>query len=376
MSVYTKMVEEKWICYVRQFIRDTVVLLGWRKKYGVITQVTQKMGCSRPCVYRALDWPIEHRSRAPISRSQQHTEAWLESLVLEERKKVKYWRVRMRSHLLRKYGISLASSTIRNIYRRWEVKKHIYVRSWYAPKPLYPYDDIYPFEYIQVDTKHIEDFEALWALYFLPRKRWLPLYQWTAIDAKTKTRFLAYSHTLSSEFGMKFILMIGIHLRAYGVPCTTTIHIQTDNGSEFCAGSKKKEEEWNSTFSSVFWGTFQSIPAWKKYLQWIVERSHRTDDEELYRPKLECMENMELFFHHASKYHETYNCHRPSFWIGMEGLSPLEKLTSCSILGAKRLILDFPILLLENVAQVLTLQSVNDVRDHYQRENKIPHQSR
>jgi hypothetical protein len=60
---------------------------------------------------------------------------------------------------------------------------------------------------------------------------------------------------------MKFILFIGVHLRSHGIPFTTTIHIQTDNGSEFCAGSKKKEEEWNTLFREVFCGSFQSIPA-------------------------------------------------------------------------------------------------------------------
>lgn len=369
-SVYAIMVREKGVSYVREFIRDTINLFGWREKYGAITHVQKKLWCSRPCIYRALDWPVENRSRAPISRPLHQTETWLEEFVLKERSLVKYGRVRMSKHLFNKYGITLSSGTIRNIYRRGKIQKHVYVRSSHVSKPLYDYEHIAPFEYIQVDVKYIEDFEALWPLCLLPRKRWLPLYQWTAIDAKTKTRFLAYSHTLSSEFGMKFILMIGIHLRSYGIPYTTCIHIQTDNGSEFCRGSKKKEEEWNTLFMKVFWGKFQSIPAGKKYLQWIVERSHRTDDEELYRPKLECMENMFLFFHHAGKYHEAYNCYRPSFGIGMNGMTPLEKLTSCSILWAKNLILDFPILLLENLSQALTLktlQSVNDVQDHYQR---------
>ena len=45
----------------------------------------------------------------------------------------------------------------------------------------------------------------------------LPKYQWTIVDAKTKTRFLAWSYTLTSFYGLKFLQTVVLWLRAHNI---------------------------------------------------------------------------------------------------------------------------------------------------------------
>jgi len=67
-------------------------------------------------------------------------------------------------------------------------------------------------------TKHIADQNALPSkAYAALFKNKLPLYQFTAIDVKTRLRFIAYAHSLSFENGLTFMLLVEAWLRAFGV---------------------------------------------------------------------------------------------------------------------------------------------------------------
>ncbi|MBI1865245.1 MAG: hypothetical protein HYR98_05895, partial [Nitrospirae bacterium] len=133
-----------------------------------------------------------------------------------------------------------------------------------------------PFEEGQIDTKHIEDFQALGSAVFRLRKFHLPLYQWTYVDAKTKVRFLAYSDTLGQGLGRLFTGLVMLWLRSCELH--NPFHMRGDNGAEWCGGSKATEEEFDCLLACTG-ASFHSIPAGKKYLQGLAERSHRTDDE-------------------------------------------------------------------------------------------------
>lgn len=329
---------------------------------GNVSKTSFILWCARKTVRRSRDGPLKDISRAPHTSHISQTPNNLEWLILQERETTKYGRVRLAKHIFLKYGLSFPSSTIGKILKRNKVQKYNYSRKKWIPKPLYDYENILPFEYGQVDTKHIEDFEALGELCFIPRKYNLPLYQWSYICVKTKYKFIAYSHSLCSDFGLMFLLFISTHLRSMGIRCH--IQFQWDNGpADFCGGSKKKEEDWNGVLKHLN-ASFVSIPAGKKYLQWVVERSHRTDDEELYRPYLERMKSLPNFLYHAEKYIHTYNTYRPSFWIGMEGKSPVEKLRECHILHPTKFS-TLPVLILENLAQI----GGTYLKDHYHLDN-------
>ena len=131
----------------------------------------------------------------------------------------------------------------------------------------------------------------------------------------------------------------------------TTMHLQADNGYEWCKGSKRKEEWLNEQLEPLN-TIFRSIPAGKKYLQGIVERSHRTDDEEFYRPHLEKCTQKEVFLRKAQQWQDTYNTLRPSYGIGMDGKTPLQKLQECGTLVPES-VLHFPVIILDELLTVV-----------------------
>ena len=168
------------------------------------------------------------------------------------------------------------------------------------------------------------------------------------IDAATRSRFTAYSHNLDSTFGFSFIIMVLLWLRGHNV--RDPIHIQTDNGAEFCMGSSKKEDEWNTLFELLD-ARLTAIPPGAKHLQAIVENSHRKDDECFLsiHPK-RCKDSYE-FLHKAQRWQDTWNTARPSHGIAMNGKTPLEKLRSYKTMIHSH-VFTFPVLLMEDIIKM------------------------
>jgi len=69
-------------------------------------------------------------------------------------------------------------------------------------------------------------------------KQGVPLYQFTAIDIRTRIRFLAYGQQKSFSNGWAFIILVILWLRAFGIK--SKIPMQTDWGDEFGGTSGKK----------------------------------------------------------------------------------------------------------------------------------------
>lgn len=341
---YENIKKTQGVVVARSIVRQILDSNNWN-----VTLVANILFCSRYCIRRARDWTLEDYSRAPITKDKKHISDNLEGIILSERNSTWYWRISLSKHINTKFSIFIHPSTIRNCLRRNKIEKNDYSkRRPYSSKTLYDYDNILPFQFSQVDTKYIEDFDALWNLAFILRKFNLPLYQWTYIDVKTKFKFIAYSYSLRSDYWLSFILFIATYLRSIWIDYH--MNFQVDNWVEFCKWSKRKEEDWNDILKIIDC-SLTSIPAWKKYLQWIVERSHRTDDEMLYRPKLWRIDTIQSFLWHASKYIYTYNNHRPHFWRWMNSLTPIEKLTHSYILLPSKFN-SFPIFLLEDLEKI------------------------
>jgi hypothetical protein len=341
---YKEIKKNQGVVVARSIIRQILSKNNWN-----ITYTASILNCSTKCIRRARDWTLDDYSKAPKTNSFKQTKKEFEDLILFRRKKTHYWRIRLHKHLKLILGLDFPPSTIRNILRRNNLTKYNYKRPAYSSKPLYDYDNILPFQFWQVDTKHIEDFNALWDLCFIPRKYNLPLYQWSYIDVKTKLKFIAYSYTLRPNYWLTFILMVATYLRAMWI--NYHLNFQADNWpADFCWWSKRKEEEWNNILKTLN-SSFKSIPAWKKYLQWVVERSHRTDDEELYRPFLDRMKDISSFLYHSQRYIYTYNNFRQSWWRWMNWVSPIEKLKQSNILYSVKFN-SFPIFLLEDIEKI------------------------
>jgi hypothetical protein len=211
-------------------------------------------------------------------------------------------------------------------------------------RPLYDYDKIYAFQHLHYDVKHITDKHALPVKIYnlFKNKKDLPIYQWTIIDAKTRMRFLAYSCELSSFFGQRFLLYVIFWLRAHSIH--DRINVMFDGGVEFCSANEEKLREWQKFFSA--YGVHVDHTRGDKRLQNLVERSHRSDDEEFYCPRGLNMNTKQNFLIEAQKWNIYWNCDR--FHSGIDGMTPVEKLESLGVVNAWK-IGTFPTFILEDI---------------------------
>lgn len=100
------------------------------------------------------------------------------------------------------------------------------------------------------------------------------------------------------------------------------MYIGVDNGSEFCRGSSRKETEWNEVLREVNAHLYSYEPNFDIRKN-LIERSHLSDDEELYIPRGSQMGKRETFLQEAIDYQSYLNQLRPHSGIGMHGRTPL-----------------------------------------------------
>ena len=291
---------------------------------------------------------LKYKSRKPKSHKLAFQKGSKEEkLIIEKFRKTNYGHQRMHRHLSRQ------GYDVKNIYTKGKIKG-IYKRKGFKIKKvrtsngnrrtLYKYDEIEAFQFLQYDTKDILDKKALPKIIYdkFKNNNQLPKYQWTIVDAKTKIRFLAWSHSLSSFFGFSFLNLAISWIRSHGVQ--TKINIQMDMGGEFYSGSKRKQEEWNNYFKQHNAYVYDTEGA--KWKQNLVERTHRIDDEEFYCPRGSRINAKTEFMTEAQFWIIYYN-NRSSSGIDLNGISPKEKLDQLGFYNAKN-ISNFPCLILED----------------------------
>ena len=311
---------------------------------------------------------LQSASRRPKSNRRSLVGAQ-EKLILAKHRQLNYGPGRMFKHLKRQgydteFTYTLAK--IKGVYRRNGLKTKKIRTVNGNRRPLYNYHQIGAFEYLQYDTKEILDQKSL-PQEIYQKFRYssdLPKYQWTIVDAKTRTRFLAWSHTLNSTFGLWFLEFVICWLRAHQI--RAKIRIQIDGGSEFCSGSEKKQQSWNDKLAKYNAEVYLTEGA--KWKQNLVERTHRTDDEEFYCPRGEFIQTKADFLVEAQHWIIYHNNHRPSEGIGLNGLSPKEKLDHLGFYNAED-ICNFPCLFLEDYFQpfqvIFDVQKSQNVLTYY-----------
>jgi transposase len=282
------------------------------------------------------------RSRRPHHSPNQTSEK-LEGLVLQARDATQDGRERLALYLQRQ-GVDLSPYTIRNILRRHGVATDKRQRR----KPLYParwaWDEDVPFSLIQADVKDILDKKALGtALWQHIRRQRLPRYQWTACDGRSRLRFLAYSHRITHTNGMAFLLLVLLWLRAHGVSSPVTF--QTDWGTEFGGDNPERIAALQQRFLQPLNGALRRYPMGRKQYNGRVERSHRTDDEEFYRPYLLQATSDQHLVDLAARWIYFYNVLRPHLGKDMAKSTPLQVLHRLGYNGHDRIALLPPILL-------------------------------
>ena len=236
-----------------------------------------------------------------------------------------------------------------------------------------------PFEYLHYDTKTIPDKSALPKdIYdnFNDNKE-LPVIEWNIIDAATRTRFLAYSHNRSSDFGFHFLVTVIQFIRGtFPYLNNMKITVGMDNGAEFCMGSDKKLQEWNQLFKPLNTFLYAYNPG-KDVRKNLIERSHLSDDQEFFVPRGRFIKNEKSFIEEARRYAFYWNDNRNHSGIGMNGLTPIQKLKSKGIYNAFKittfptLILEKHIALIKKNSQILQLiHAIDQINSKYKNINQ------
>ena len=225
-------------------------------------------------------------------------------MVLKARKETGLGRKRLAIYLQRK-GIEISPHTIRHILRRYGLERKRQRRKSVYPA-FWAWETQEPLSFFQVDTKDIRDKGSLGTKLVTHLSRHhLPRYQWTACDARTRLRFIAYSHSLDSTCGLAFLLLVLLWLRRFSIE--GAVIFQTDWGMEFGGDNPKRVEEWTNQFLAPLGGALKRYPKGRKGYNGRVERSHRTDDEEFYAPYLLLAKSEEDFLALSAMWVYVYN---------------------------------------------------------------------
>ena len=298
------------------------------RETGSISQTARLWHTSRQVVRKWVkraekggEEALQDLSRRPRSFPRQ-TKSSVERLVIKAREETHYGRLRLAWYLQQQHGVKLSPYTIRHILRR----SHLVPPQKKRRKPLYPaswaWETQVPFSLLQVDVKDILDKGALGpSLWDHLRKGRLPRYQWTACESRSRLRFLAYSHTRTLTNGLTFLSLVLCWLRLHGVE--TPVTFQTDWGEEFGGDNPQRLQALEKRFLEPLQGSLCRYPKGRKEYNCRVERSHRADDEEFYRPYLGHIQTTEQLLAAATRWVYFYNVLRPHFGHGMEGKPPL-----------------------------------------------------
>ncbi len=276
-------------------------------------------------------------SRRPKSHSKQASKTE-EEKIMRDFEKVKVWAKKLVMMLKRKKELgNLTLAKVRWIYKRngFRVQK-VRTKNWEV-KSLYNYQALWAFEHIHYDTKELADSHSLPEDVYenLKHNKQLPLYEWNLIDVASRTRFIAYSRWKSSTFWIQFLVLVLSHLRYHGI--TRHIQVHTDWGSEFFSWSERKGKEWNSILRELDGKIDCYNPNWDIHKN-LIERSHKSDDEEFLIPFGAVMKTKKKFMAQAQEYSDYWNFLRAHSGKAMDGKTPEEKLQSLWIYQAKQIL--------------------------------------
>lgn len=293
---------------------------------------------------------LQDRSRKP-HHSPSQTPKHIEEQVMQAYEKTQYGRERLAIYLEVVHDTKISPHTVRHILRRNRKPQERRAR-----KPLYPalwaWEQEEPFSLLQTDVKDVRDKKALGTKRTTHMdRRGLPRYQWTACDGRSRLRFLAYSHRLNRSNGFAFMIMVTMWMRAFGVESSVTF--QTDWGQEFGGDNPDTVHELSQKFLEPLGAQLRRYPKGRKQYTCCrsaqcngrVERSHRADDEEFYRPYLLDAEDVHDFLGLGYRWIYFYNVLRPHFGEGMGKEPPLDNLYRLGYEGEPHLALLPPILL-------------------------------
>lgn len=295
---------------------------------GKVALTARQLGITRRTVYKALKKKAQG-DLTDTSRAAHHihnkTNANLEEIIVSLKQKTRYGPLRLSEELEETTGMVLSPHTIRNIIRRNKRKargkRHkpkqkgarMYV-DWYQAKA---------FEIVQIDLKYVVDQKALTQEQIDHiHQCHFPLYQWSALDVTSRFKLIAYSQEKSWNNGLTWFLWVISWLRSHGV--TAQIIFTVDRGEEFGGKSWLKLVELRKLMTAFGCKLVQNHPH-SPQENAHLERSHRTDDDEFYIPRVLAITNHDQWFKEAFNYLYYYNVVRKH--SSLERRTPWQKLT-------------------------------------------------
>lgn len=293
-------------------------------------------------------------------------------------KKIRVGAKRMRTFLKRRYQnstevneielLNLTAGQMKGIYKRHQFRVQKVRSSNGERRTLYDYRALGYFERLHYDVKHILDKHALpEEIYEFLSKKEIPKYEWNIIDAKSRFRFMAYSYELSAEFGLYFLLFVIQYLRSILHNLEQEMVFGFDNGAEFCSGSSRKEMDWNRIVSAMNARIYSYEPRFDIRKN-LIERSHLSDDEELYISRGVFMKTKKAFLKEVNDYAHYWNYERSHSGIEMNDHTPYEVVRQSKLLGTDKL-LAFPTLILDDVVNELKICTQSVVVDAFLNEH-------
>jgi transposase len=266
-------------------------VIGYLKTNGHnISQAALIFDINRTVVYDIInkekEGDLKDRSKAP-NHLPRKTPQVIENKVVEVKNKTRFGAERLSRYLKQHEGISVPPGTVRHILRRNKKGINYRLRSPRVRKEKREFIDWYsakPFEIVQVDLKYIRDHKALTREQIMHLDRYnIPNYQWSALDVNSRFKLIAFSREKSWTNGLCWYLWVISWLRSHGVK--SSIVFTVDNGEEFGGKSWMKVTELRKLIGGFGCRLIQNHKGHCEENAHL-ERSHRTDDDEFYIPRV------------------------------------------------------------------------------------------
>jgi putative transposase len=351
-------------------------LLSIYNKTGSVRETARLLSCSPSTVSKWIKrTDLNNMSKAPKNPRKIIPDKHLDKLKTE-RKRTNLGRRRLSRHLKDNHGIILSENTCAYWLRKFNLAKPCKQRARYKGVSYYNHPELKPLQHWQVDTKDIRDSKTLPKDVYrhLIREK-LPRYQFTAIDVKTRIKFISYCYSLNRSNGLAFMKFLISWLRAHNV--NQRLFIQTDWGKEFGGHSPIT---WKFLQHNIFEPRNSELLKIRK-ARWTdnayVERTHRTDDEEFYIPKLPDISTLDDLFKWSFGYIAYFNTKRPHYGKFLNGITPANMLSKSSNNSISKNVCFMPSILLDPISsnplflkneankQLASYRGVRDVVDTY-----------
>jgi len=303
-------------------------VLEYLKTSANISEAARMFGVNRAVVYDILkkekEGDLRDRSRAPRHQPKR-TPAEVEDRVVTAKNKTHLGPERLSRYLEQYEGLSVAVGTIRHILRRNKARLQYGLRRHRTRKEKREFVDWYsakPFEIVQMDVKHIRDHKALTKEQIIHLDRYqIPNYQWGALDVNTRFKMIGYSREKSWTNGLCWYLWVISWLRSHGVK--SQIVFTVDNGEEFGGKSWIMVKELRKLIGGFGCRLIQNHKGHCEENAHL-ERSHRTDDEEFYIPRVFKMRSEAdllnealgyIYYYDNLREHSSLNYHTPFAYL-------------------------------------------------------------